>query len=95
MDARPGRADRQELCARALAAVDSGVPVYQVAPLVGVSVSFVYKALKERRAQRTLVAETGVLPATVRRGRHQRTTVGSPPDGRVIEDKPDPAKTTA
>lgn len=62
MGSRPGRAHRQELRARALAAVDSGVPVYQVAPLVGVSVSFVYKALKERRAQRSLVADGGPAP---------------------------------
>jgi transposase len=94
MDSRPGRAHRQELRARALAAVDSGVPVYQVAPLVGVSVSFVYKALKERRVQRSLVAETAVPPATPRRGRPQRVA-GNPPDGPVMEDKLDPAKTMA
>jgi transposase len=69
MSFRRGPAYWQDLRGRALAAVDAGMPVYDVAPLVGVSVSFVYKALNERRAQESLTRMTAVAPQTPRRGR--------------------------
>ncbi len=44
-----GRAYSDDLRARALGAVDRGGRVYEVAPLFGVSVSYIYKALARRR----------------------------------------------
>jgi transposase len=94
MSSQRGLAHWQDLRGRALAAVDAGIPVYEAAPFVGVSVSFVYKALNERRAKGGLLAETGVPPASPRRGR-PRQSAGSAPDGPVKQDQLDPAKTTA
>ncbi len=85
MNLRRRHAHWQDLRARALAAVDAGIPAYQVAPLIGVSVSFVYKALNERRANVGLLAETGVPPATPRRGR-RRQGARSAPDGAVMRE---------
>jgi transposase len=78
----------RDLRGRALAAVDAGTPVYEVAPLIGVSVSFVYKALNERRANGGLAAETGVRPATPRRGR-PRQGAESATDGPAMGDELD------
>jgi hypothetical protein len=64
------------------------MPVYEVAPLMGVSVSFVYKALTERRANGGLASETGVRPATPRRGR-PRQGAGCATGGPVMEDELD------
>ena len=46
---RRGRAYSQDLRERVMAAVDRGTPVYEAAPLFGVSVSYIYKALIRRR----------------------------------------------
>lgn len=65
MSWRPGRRYSDDLRGRVLAAVDRGLPVYEAAPVFGVSVSYVYKALGRRRA-------TGLetsLPARGRPGR--------------------------
>ncbi len=46
---RRGRAYSQDPRGRVMAAVDRGMPVYEAAPLFGVSVSYIYKALIRRR----------------------------------------------
>lgn len=49
MSWRQGQSYAQDLRERVLAAVDGGMPVYQVAPVFRVSVSYIYKALARRR----------------------------------------------
>ena len=71
MSSRRGHAYWQDARERVLAAIDAGVPAYQVAPLVGVSVSFVYKALNERRAKEGNLAATDVAQA-------RRDEIGKP-----------------
>jgi transposase len=60
-----GRAYSEDLRARVLAAVDRGGRVYEIAPLFGVSVSFIYKAMARR--QRDGIATA--LPRVGRPGR--------------------------
>jgi transposase len=61
----PGQAYSEDLRERVLAAVDRGGRVYEIAPLFGVSVSYIYKALARR--QRDGIATA--LPRTGRPGR--------------------------
>jgi transposase len=61
----PGQAYSQDLRERVLAAVDRGGRVYEIAPLFGVSVSYVYKALERRRRDGIATA----LPRVGRPGR--------------------------
>ena len=49
MDHRRGRRYSNDLRLRVLAAVDAGGKVYELAPIFGVSVSYIYKALDRRR----------------------------------------------
>ena len=60
-----GQAYSEDLRERVLAAVDRGGRVYEIAPLFGVSVSYIYKALGRRR--RDGIATT--LPRLGRPGR--------------------------
>jgi transposase len=60
-----GQAYSEDLRERVLAAVDRGGRVYEIAPLFGVSVSYIYKALARR--QRDGIATA--LPRTGRPGR--------------------------
>jgi len=60
-----GRAYSDDLRARVLAAVDRGGRVYEIAPLLEVSVSYIYKALARRRLSGIETA----LPRTGRPGR--------------------------
>jgi transposase len=60
-----GQAYSDDLRERVLAAVDRGGRVYEIAPLFGVSVSYIYKALARR--QRNGIATA--LPRTGRPGR--------------------------
>jgi transposase len=60
-----GQAYSEDLREKVLAAVDRGGRVYEVAPLFGVSVSYIYKALARR--QRDGIATT--LPRVGRPGR--------------------------
>jgi transposase len=62
---RQGQAYSEDLRTRVLAAVDRGGRVYEIAPLFGVSVSYIYKALARRRA-------TGLASALPSRGRPGR-----------------------
>jgi len=60
-----GQAYSEDLRARVLAAVDRGGRVYEIAPLFGVSVSYIYKALERRQRD----GITTALPRTGRPGR--------------------------
>ena len=62
---RRGRSYSQDLRDRVLAAVDGGMAVRQAAPLLRVSVSYIYKALIRRRA-------TGEAGANPNRGHRPR-----------------------
>ena len=61
---RSGQAYSQDLRYRVLAAVDSGMSAYEVAPLFQVSVSYIYKA----RGRRKVTGETTVKPRPGRPG---------------------------
>jgi transposase len=61
----PGQAYSEDLRERVLAAVDRGGRVYEIAPLFGVSVSYIYKA----RARRNRDGIATALPRTGRPGR--------------------------
>lgn len=61
---RSGQSYSQDLRDRVLAAVDSGMSAYEVAPLFQVSVSYIYKAQGRRRA----TGETTVKPMLGRPG---------------------------
>ena len=63
---RQGQAYSQDLRDRVLAAVDGGMPVRRVAPLFGVSLAYIYKALIRRRL-------TGSAAPSVNRGHKPRT----------------------
>lgn len=88
MSWRSGQRYSNDLRGRVLAAVDKGLPVYEAAPVFGVSVSYIYKALGRRRA-------TGVettLPARGRPGRKLEShadalgaEVAAHPDATLIE----------
>jgi transposase len=65
----PGQAYSEDLRERVLAAVDRGGRVYEIAPLFGVSVSYVYKALERRRRD-------GIATALPRAGRPGRKLDG-------------------
>ena len=65
MSWRSGQSYSQDLRDRILAAVDDGQPVRRVAPLFGVSVSYIYKALIRRRM-------TGDSRPNPRRGHRRR-----------------------
>ncbi len=60
-----GQAYSDDLRARVLAAVDRGGRVYEIAPMFGVSVSYIYKAMERRRRAGIATA----LPRTGRPGR--------------------------
>lgn len=60
-----GQSYSEDLRSRVLAAVDRGGRVYELAPLFGVSVSYIYKALARRRLHGIETA----LPKTGRPGR--------------------------
>jgi transposase len=61
----PGQAYSEDLRARVLAAVDRGGRVYELAPLFGVSVSYIYKALSRRE-------KSGIATALPGKGRPGR-----------------------
>jgi len=61
---RSGQSYSQDLRDRVLAAVDSGMSAYEVAPLFQVSVSYIYKSQGRRRA----TGETMVKPRLGRSG---------------------------
>ena len=62
---RQGHAYSEDLRARVLAAIDTGMAVRAAARLFRVSVSYIYKALIRRR-------RTGALTASTRRGHRPR-----------------------
>jgi transposase len=64
-----GRAYSDDLRERVLAAVDRGGRVYEIAPLFGVSVSYIYKALARRQRD-------GIATALPRAGRPGRKLDG-------------------
>lgn len=64
-----GQAYSEDLRARVLAAVDRGGRVYEIAPLFGVSVSYIYKAQQRRRRH-------GIATALPRIGRPGRKLEG-------------------
>jgi transposase len=64
-----GQAYSEDLRARVLAAVDRGGRVYEIAPLFGVSVSYIYKAVERRRRD-------GIATALPRAGRPGRKLEG-------------------
>jgi transposase len=64
-----GQAYSQDLRERVLAAVDRGGRVYEIAPLFGVSVSYIYKALARRDRD-------GIATALPRAGRPGRKLDG-------------------
>src|SRR6202051_5271954 len=62
---RRGRSYSEDLRARVLAAIDSGIAARAAASVVRVSVSYIYKALIRRR-------RTGEVSASTRRGHRPR-----------------------
>lgn len=64
MSWRRGQAYAQDLRERVLAAVDGGMPVYPAAPVYRVSVSYIYKALAQRRQSGALAADVRICRAT-------------------------------
>ena len=78
-----GQSYSQDLRDRVLAAVDSGMSAYEVAPLFQVSVSYIYKARGRRRA----TGETTVKPRLGRPG--QRLAAHLEALQAKIKDAPD------
>lgn len=55
---RSGQSYSQDLRDRVIASVDGGMPVRQAAPIFGVSIAYIYKALIRRR----LTGDAGINP---------------------------------
>jgi transposase len=88
MNWRRGKAYSQDLRDRVLAAVDSGMAVYEAAPLFQVSVSYIYKA----RLRRQRTGESSARPQRCRLDRalaayHEaiRAEVAARPDATLDE----------
>ena len=83
-----GKPYSQDLRERVIASVDLGGRVYAIAPVLQVSVSYIYKALGRRRATGETTARTGRAgrkPKLLAHDEALRAHVGEHPDATIEE----------